>query len=832
MERLAADPHYFAKPDRALFQDIRRYFPITVQAQVAWAVNEGVGAAVEFIEEQIEAGTFEGGVAHCHATTRKGKPCQRTPLPERDYCPSHQHLERSQRRGLTIRTWRECSPAAGCKLGARMSHDTDKLIRQLSLVAFLMAERRPLTARDIKSNVEGYQEMSDEAFARRFYSDRAELVALGVPLDSQRDEYTGEELYTLRSERYFLPPLELEDDELAALQTCLYLLEGRFAYAEPLRLALQNLALGRSSGALDDAPTANAVRVEVRDPDYTPELQGRLGKLEGAISKQRTVKFRYWSIFRDELRERELNPYALLPENGTWYVIGEDQEDKVVKNFRVSRHPLRHPLRVAARARLPDARGLRHRGVPRPRRLAVRQGRGRGADRGGAGHRVVARARLRRPAEPASRTTSSSPSTRRCRCSRAGSSARTAAPCRSSRRRSAGSSSRARAPRATRTTGRRRRRPRRRRRARARGAERAAVRAGRARALRRPPVAARLPPDRVRRGARGRHPGARPDRAASRSRRRRSRSTCRCSTSSTSAAAATPSTPSCAATRCTSTRSSSATRSGGAPRLTPLEARAIRLALEFVGPMIAAGTHSPLDRVRAKLEETFGAFDLDADARAARRRRGGSRRDAHAGDRRAPRRRARVPQAGVDRGDDADGRAVLDRAPAAALVRPHLGSRPRPAAQLPPRPDEEREAAAEAASRPRAGFDRSELHDATTARIWYSPAVARWEVEKGADAARRRLRAARSARSEARVARSARCSRSAARRSCSSRPTSAHASPTARASSSACSAARRRRTGERSPRLRGRQRQGEGRPARDATRPRACRRAPRRSSAR
>jgi len=96
MERLAADPHYFAKPDRALFQDIRRYFPITVQAQVAWAVNHGVGAAVEFIEEQIESGAFDGGVAHCHATTRKGKPCQRTPLPERDYCPSHQHLDRTR----------------------------------------------------------------------------------------------------------------------------------------------------------------------------------------------------------------------------------------------------------------------------------------------------------------------------------------------------------------------------------------------------------------------------------------------------------------------------------------------------------------------------------------------------------------------------------------------------------------------------------------------------------------------------------------------------------------------------------------------------------------
>src|SRR4051794_4071356 len=119
-----------------------------------------------------------------------------------------------------------------------------------------MAERRALTARDVKSNVEGYSEMSDEAFARRVFSDRAELVALGVPLHSQRDEFTGEELYTLRSEQYFLPELELGDDELAALQTALFLLDGKFAYAEPLRLALQNLALGRPG--FSELPTETA----------------------------------------------------------------------------------------------------------------------------------------------------------------------------------------------------------------------------------------------------------------------------------------------------------------------------------------------------------------------------------------------------------------------------------------------------------------------------------------------------------------------------------------------------------------------------------------------
>ena len=136
-----------------------------------------------------------------------------------------------------------------------MSHDADKLIRQLSLVAFLMAERRALTARDVKGNVEGYSEMSDEAFARRFYSDRAELGALGVPLTSQRDEFTGEELYNLRSEHYFLDRLELEDDELAALQTALYALEGKFAYAEPFgSRSRTSRSADRASGMLRPRP--------------------------------------------------------------------------------------------------------------------------------------------------------------------------------------------------------------------------------------------------------------------------------------------------------------------------------------------------------------------------------------------------------------------------------------------------------------------------------------------------------------------------------------------------------------------------------------------------
>ena len=166
-----------------------------------------------------------------------------------------------------------------------MSHDTDKLIRQLSLVAFLMAERRPLTARDVKSNVEGYSEMSDEAFARRFYSDRAELVALGVPLQSQRDEFTGEELYTLRSEQYFLPQLVLSDEELAALSPRSRCSTATSPTPSRSASALQNLALGRPGFPETPSPTAGSVlgaRPRLLPGDAGPARQARERDLEAA----------------------------------------------------------------------------------------------------------------------------------------------------------------------------------------------------------------------------------------------------------------------------------------------------------------------------------------------------------------------------------------------------------------------------------------------------------------------------------------------------------------------------------------------------------------------
>ena len=94
MERLATDRHYFARPTRTLFNDVRAFFPINQQLRVFRVIERHVQLATEYVDSQARAGvTFDGSPLCCHASTRKGTACQRIPLPGSKYCPSHKHLE-------------------------------------------------------------------------------------------------------------------------------------------------------------------------------------------------------------------------------------------------------------------------------------------------------------------------------------------------------------------------------------------------------------------------------------------------------------------------------------------------------------------------------------------------------------------------------------------------------------------------------------------------------------------------------------------------------------------------------------------------------------------
>jgi predicted DNA-binding transcriptional regulator YafY len=218
-----------------------------------------------------------------------------------------------------------------------MAKDTEKLIRQLSLISFLMAERRPVSALEIKQDVEGYSQMNDEAFARRFYADRAELDSLGIHLkvDKPAEGYYEAENYSLPPENFYLPAIEFTDEELGALRTALSLLDGEFAYAEPLRLALQQLSWGKPSPL--DAPEQRSVALAVTAGAGGRELSQRLSKVETAIFRRKTILFDYYTIGRDAEEKRKVDPYHLLYRGGQFYLIGYAHERDDVRVFRVSR---------------------------------------------------------------------------------------------------------------------------------------------------------------------------------------------------------------------------------------------------------------------------------------------------------------------------------------------------------------------------------------------------------------------------------------------------------------------------------------------------------------
>jgi proteasome accessory factor C len=218
-----------------------------------------------------------------------------------------------------------------------MAKDTEKLIRQLSLISYLMAERRPVTAPEIRVQVEGYSEMKGDAFARRFYADRAELESLGIQVQVERpvDGSAEQENYSLPPENFHLPAINFTDSELAALQTALSLLDGEFAYAEPLRLALQQLCWGRPSPL--HAPESNTVALGITASAGGHEVSQRLVKVDTAISRRKTITFEYFTIESGEVRERKVDPYQLLFRGGQFYLVGHSHERKAIRVFRLSR---------------------------------------------------------------------------------------------------------------------------------------------------------------------------------------------------------------------------------------------------------------------------------------------------------------------------------------------------------------------------------------------------------------------------------------------------------------------------------------------------------------
>jgi predicted DNA-binding transcriptional regulator YafY len=200
---------------------------------------------------------------------------------------------------------------------------TERLERLINLVIALREASRPLTAAEVHERVAGYGQDDHEAFRRMFERDKADLRALGVPVDTAPLDRWGDELgYRIDPERYDLPAVEFTPGELAALAVAVAA-TGLGELAEP---GLRKLAV--AAGQTPGSPADPHVALPLGTPHWIV--------LAEAQAARTTVTFDYQRP-GDEARPRTVNPHALVHRRGHWYLVGHDHDRAASRAFRLDR---------------------------------------------------------------------------------------------------------------------------------------------------------------------------------------------------------------------------------------------------------------------------------------------------------------------------------------------------------------------------------------------------------------------------------------------------------------------------------------------------------------
>jgi predicted DNA-binding transcriptional regulator YafY len=193
----------------------------------------------------------------------------------------------------------------------------DRLERMTNLVLVLLEASRPLSLREIASNVVGYPQ-GKEASRQAFERDKRALRELGIPISVE--PLGGEEQlgYRIHPEDYYLPDLRLDPDEEQALS-----------------FAVAAVQLGGAAGR--DAVAKLGAAGEVPEPGLPPiavlPSLPALGPLHQAVRDRALVSFGYRG------RRREVEPYGLTFKFTAWYLVGRDRTapDSGLRRFRVDR---------------------------------------------------------------------------------------------------------------------------------------------------------------------------------------------------------------------------------------------------------------------------------------------------------------------------------------------------------------------------------------------------------------------------------------------------------------------------------------------------------------
>lgn len=199
-----------------------------------------------------------------------------------------------------------------------------RIERLINLIAALLDSRRPLTATEIRERIAGYPVDNAEAFRRAFERDKAELREMGIPIELVKDE-DDVDAYVIPPQKYYMPNLDLQPDELAALKLAADAVLGAGDQAES---GLRKLSVDAGGDGVSSPQVVWGADLAAEQPLLAPLL--------ATLLERRPVAFEYESGDGQHTKRR-VEPYSLVHRRGHWYLVGRDVDKDAPRSFKVSR---------------------------------------------------------------------------------------------------------------------------------------------------------------------------------------------------------------------------------------------------------------------------------------------------------------------------------------------------------------------------------------------------------------------------------------------------------------------------------------------------------------
>jgi proteasome accessory factor B len=245
--------------------------------------------------------------------------------------------------------------AAGSRdaTGKKHSARVPKGERIINLISFLLAQREPVPISAIIGTVAGYDDgATRDSLLRRFERDKQVLRDNGVPVEYEAPSAYGVEGYRIPKETYYLGEVELPANG-ARLLGAIFQAASRGSsgdLSDDLRSALIKLGFEAGEDPAEVLMQADSGEHLDLKLGSSPQIGRNLETLAEAVLRRKRISMKYYTIHRDEVIAREVDPYGLgyagqAWNKGAWYLVGFCHLRQAPRVFKVDR--IRGSVKIA-----------------------------------------------------------------------------------------------------------------------------------------------------------------------------------------------------------------------------------------------------------------------------------------------------------------------------------------------------------------------------------------------------------------------------------------------------------------------------------------------------